>query len=116
LELFGNPDERAVDHGTVIAGQVHNARLDDETAEFDQIWGALAALDLPVAHVMPRPRRLMPVARRPVASERRCCRCQMPLQIAAICRERTQRRAWPMPPSSRYLRFRPTRSAHPPVR
>lgn len=32
LELVGHPEHRAVDHGAVIAGQVHDARLDDEAA------------------------------------------------------------------------------------
>ena len=41
--------------------------LDDEAAEFDQMPRALAALDLPGAHVMPRLRRLLLIARRPVA-------------------------------------------------
>lgn len=68
VELFGHPKQRAVDHDAVVAGQVHDARLDDEAADFDQKARSLAAFDLPCAHVMPRPRRLMPVARRPVAS------------------------------------------------
>jgi hypothetical protein len=38
---------------------------------------ALAALDLPSAHVMPRPCRLMPVARGSVAPERRQRRAQL---------------------------------------
>ena len=67
LELVGHPEQRAVDDGAIVAGQVHDPGLDDEAAEFDQMPRALAALDLPGAHVMPRPRRLMPVARRPVA-------------------------------------------------
>ena len=68
-ELFRHPDERAVDQGTIIAGEVDNPCLDDEAAEFDQVPGAPSALDLSAAHVMPRPFRLMPVARRPVAPE-----------------------------------------------
>ena len=76
VELFGHPDHRAVDHGAVVAGQVYDPGLDDKAAEFDQMPGALAAFDLPCAHVMPRPCRLMPVARCPVAFERRQCRGQ----------------------------------------
>ena len=38
--------------------------------EFDEMPRPLAALDLPRAHVMSRPCRLMPVASRPVAPER----------------------------------------------
>src|SRR5579863_2529191 len=73
FELVGHPEQRAVDHGAIFAGQVHDPGLDDEAAEFDQMPCALPALDLPGAHVMPRPRRLMPVARCPVAAERRQC-------------------------------------------
>ena len=47
LELFGHPDHCAVDHGAVIAGQIHDARFDDEATDFDQVPCALAAL-LPV--------------------------------------------------------------------
>ncbi len=54
LELVCHPKQRAVDHGAVVAGEVHNPGLDDEAAEFDQMPRALAALDLPIPHVMPR--------------------------------------------------------------
>ncbi len=57
LELIGHPDKRTVNGDTVIAGQVHNAGLDDEAAELDQMPRAPAALDLSGAHIMPRPRR-----------------------------------------------------------
>lgn len=50
LELFGYPDQCAVDGGAIIADQVHDPRLDDKTAEFDQIPRALAALDLVTAN------------------------------------------------------------------
>src|SRR5579871_6501963 len=79
FEVVGHPEQRAVDHGAVVAGEVHDPSLDDEAAEFDQVAGALATLDLPGAHVMTRPRRLMPMARRPVASQRRPCRGQAPM-------------------------------------
>src|SRR5690606_33490717 len=114
-ELFGNPDHRAVDRGAVVIGQVHDARLDDEATEFDQMARAPAALDLPVPHVMPRPLRLMPVARRPVAFERRRCRGQPLAQIAATCLERTRHRVSPMPPSFRYPWLPPARPVHRPV-
>lgn len=32
LELIGDPEHRTVDHGAVVTGQVHDARLDDEAA------------------------------------------------------------------------------------
>src|SRR5579872_5218560 len=69
VELVSHPKQRTVDQGAVIAGQVHDPGLDDEAAEFDQMPCALAPFDLPSAHVMPRQRRLMPVARCPVAVE-----------------------------------------------
>ena len=56
LELVGHPEQCAVDHGAIVAGQVHDPGLDDEAAEFDQMPRALAALDLSCSHVMPRQR------------------------------------------------------------
>src|SRR5690606_24329445 len=114
-ELFGDPDHRAVDRGAVVIGQVHDARLDDETAELDQVARAPATLDLPVPHVMPRPCRLMPVAHRPVAPERHCCRDQTLMQIAGTCRERTLPRARPTPLSFQHLWFPPAQPAPRPV-
>jgi hypothetical protein len=35
LELVGHPEQRAVNHGAIIAGQVHETGLDNEAAEFD---------------------------------------------------------------------------------
>jgi hypothetical protein len=67
VELVGHPDQRTEDSSAIIAGQLHDPGLDDETAEFDQMPRAPAALVLPCAHVMPRPCRLMPVVRRSVA-------------------------------------------------
>ena len=101
FELVCHPEQRAEDDGAIIAGQVHDASLDDEAAEFDQVPRALAALDLPCAHIMPRPCCLLTVARRPVAPERRQCGAQLPVQFAAPGSERTRLRAWPMPPSFR---------------
>lgn len=74
FELVCHPEQRAVDPGAVVGGQVHDARLDDEAPEFDQMPRSPAALHLPCAHVMSRSLCLMPVARRPVAFERRQCR------------------------------------------
>ena len=33
LEPVGHPKQRAVDHGAIIAGQVHDPGLDDEAGE-----------------------------------------------------------------------------------
>lgn len=71
LQLVGDPEERSVDGGAIIVGQLDDARLDDKTAEFDQMSGALAALDLPSAHVMPSQCRLVAIAGYPIALERR---------------------------------------------
>lgn len=59
---------------------------------------ALAAFDLPGAHVMSRPCRLKPVARRPVAFGGRARRRHLPEQVAAICCEKMRPRASPIPP------------------
>lgn len=41
LELFGHPNERALDHLAVIVGALDETRLDDEEAWFDHAPGAL---------------------------------------------------------------------------
>ncbi len=41
LQLVGHPEQRAVDHGAVVACQVDDPGLDDEAAEFDQMSRAL---------------------------------------------------------------------------
>ena len=98
----------------VVAGQVHDASLDDEAAQFDEMPRVLAALDLPRAHLMSRPCGLMAVARRPVAQQRRPCCGQFLVHFAATGFEKTRPRAWPMPPSCRPLLSRPERSARRP--
>lgn len=69
LQLGGEREERAVDGGAIVICQLNNACLDDETAEFDQVSGALASLDLPVAHVMPSQSRLPAILSHPIALE-----------------------------------------------
>lgn len=49
LELGGDPKQRAENGGAIISGQIDDAGLDDETAEFNQMSGAFAAVDLPGA-------------------------------------------------------------------
>jgi hypothetical protein len=95
FELVCHPEQRAEDDGAIIAGQVHYTSLDDEAAQFDQVPRALAALDLPCAHIMPPPCCLLTVARRPVAPERRQCGAQLPVQFAAPGSERTRLRVPP---------------------
>jgi hypothetical protein len=82
LQLGGDPKQRAVDGGAIVVGELDNACLDDETAEFNQMPGALAALDLPAAHVMPSQSRLPAVVRCLVALQ--CCVgcAEMPKQLA----------------------------------
>jgi len=99
FELVGTPQQRAKDGGAVVARQVHDAGFDDEAAQFDEVPRALAALDLPLAHVMSRLCRLIPVACCSVAPECRQRRAQMPAHFAGPGFERTRPRAWPTPPS-----------------
>ncbi|MCH4561366.1 hypothetical protein [Mesorhizobium jarvisii] len=54
----------------MVVGQINDACLDDEAAEFDQVSSALAALDLPSAHVIASPCRLLSIVGCPVALER----------------------------------------------
>lgn len=107
FELIDDPEQRAKNDRAVIAGQVYDAGFHDEAAEFDEVPRTLAALDPPGAHVMPCPCRLIPVAGRPVAPERRQCGAQLLVQFAAPGSERTRPHVLPMPPSSRCLSSRP---------
>lgn len=93
FELVGHPDQSAVDRGAVVAGEINDPGFDHEAAEFYQMPCALAALDLPGAHVMSCPRRLASVARRPVAVERRQRRGQALMQFGVTGPERRQPRA-----------------------
>lgn len=61
LELGGYPEQRSKEDGAVVASELDDAGLDQETAELDKMSRAIAALDLPVVHVMPHPSRLMPM-------------------------------------------------------
>lgn len=90
-------EHRTVDSSAIIVGQINDARLHEEPAEFDQMPGALAPLDLPAAHVMPRQCRLTAIVSRPVASERGQRRAQNSMQVVATCREKTSLHASPMP-------------------
>ena len=98
-ELVAHPEQRAIDHGAVVAGQVHDTGFNDEAAKFDKMPRALAALDLPLAHVTSRPCRLMAVACRPVAPERCQSRGQLPVHFATTVPERTRPHVLPTPPS-----------------
>ncbi|ABQ38286.1 hypothetical protein BBta_6371 [Bradyrhizobium sp. BTAi1] len=98
FELVCHPKQRAKDGSAIIAGQVDESSFHDEPAEFDQMPRALAALDLPCAHIMPSPCCLATVARRPVSPERRQCCAQLPVQFAAPGPERTRPHVLPMPP------------------
>lgn len=52
LQLGGDPEHSSIDYGAIVIGQLDDACLDDETAEFDQLSGAFAALDLPRPHLI----------------------------------------------------------------
>jgi len=70
VEFGGDPQQRAVDDGAIVIGQLDDACLDDEITELDQMSCAFAALDLPSAHVMPSHCRLPAIVCCPVALER----------------------------------------------
>jgi hypothetical protein len=110
FELVSHPEQRTENGGAIIAGQIDDPGFDDKATAFDQMPRALAALDLPRAHVMPRSCHLMAVAGRPVAPERRQRHGQVPEQIAATGLERTRPRAWTMPPSVNRRRRMPPRT------
>ena len=52
FEPVGHPKQRTEYRGAIVSGQVYDAGFNDEAAEFDETTRALAALDLPGAHVM----------------------------------------------------------------
>ena len=89
LQLGGDPQQRAVDDSAIIVGQFDDACLDDEPAEFDQMSGALAALDLPGAHIMPSPCRLPAIVGRPVVLERYEGCAEMSKQLAGTGSRKT---------------------------
>lgn len=89
LELLGDPKHRSVNDGAIVIGQINDAGLEDETAEFDQMSGALAALDLPRAHVIASQGRLLSIAGCPVALERRAGCAEMPEQHAGAGSRKT---------------------------
>ncbi len=89
LQFGGDPEQRAVDGNAIVIGQIDDARLDDESAELDQMPGALASLDLPCAHVIASLCRLPAIAGCPVALER-CEGCaEMPEQFAGTGSRKT---------------------------
>ncbi|ANN57216.1 hypothetical protein A9174_10915 [Mesorhizobium loti NZP2037] len=103
LQLVGDPKQRAVDDGAVISGQINNACLYDEAAEFDQMSGSLAALDLPGAHVIASQSRLPAIVGCLIALERYAGCAEMPEQLAGTGSRKTSLHAWPMPHASRCL-------------
>ena len=92
-EFVCHPDERAENDGAVVVRQVNNARLDDETTKLDQMLCPLTPLDLPVSHIMPRPLRLMAIARRPIAPDRSLHHRHLQVEIGMVCSETTPPRA-----------------------
>jgi hypothetical protein len=77
LQLAGDPEHRAVDGGAIIGGQLN------KTAEFDQMLGSLAAIELPGAQVVANQSRLPAIVSCPVALERREGCAEMPEQGTA---------------------------------
>lgn len=89
IELVGHPEQSAVDNCAIVIAQINDAGFNDKTAEFDQMSGALAALDLPSAHVIASQSRLQAIECRPVVLNR-CEGCaEMPKQFAGTCSRKT---------------------------
>lgn len=97
LKLLGDPKHRAVNSRAIVVGELDNACLDDETAEFDEPPGAVASLDLPCPHVIASLCRSPAIVCCPVALERREGCAEMPEQFAGTCFRKTSLHAWPMP-------------------
>src|SRR3546814_12753704 len=55
-------EERAIEHGAVIIGEIDQPGFDDEPAKLNELTRAFAALHLPFPRVMPRSFRQYPVA------------------------------------------------------
>lgn len=89
LQLGGDPKHRAVDDNAIVIGELDNACLDDEPAEFDQMSGALASLDLPRAHVIASLCRLPAIVRCPVVLERYAGCVQASEQLAGTGSRKT---------------------------
>ncbi|VDS07604.1 Phage capsid family protein [Paracoccus haematequi] len=75
---------RAATDGENVSGKFAVVEKSHEFNEFDQMSRSLAALDLPSAHIMPRPLCLMPVVCCPVAFERRQCHDQALMQFGEM--------------------------------
>ncbi len=89
LQLSSDPEQCAVDDGAIIIGQLDETRLNDQTAEFNQMSGSLASLNLPSAHIIASPCRLTAIVCCPVALQR-CDGCaEMPEQFAGACFRKT---------------------------
>lgn len=67
----GGFNQQAEDDGAIVAGQLDEVGLSDESTKLDQLMGAFAALHLPRPRVMPRPLRLQAIARLHRSSMRR---------------------------------------------
>src|SRR5438128_622853 len=97
LQLGGDPEQCAVDGRAIIIGELDDACLDDEPAEFDQMSGTLASLDLPRTHVIASLCRLPAIAGRLVALERYAGCFHVPEQFVGTGSRKTSLHAWPMP-------------------
>jgi len=89
LQLRGDPEHRSIDDGAIVIGQLDDACLDDEPAEFDQMSSALASLDLPGAHVIASLCRLPAIVGRPVVLERYEGCAEMSKQLAGTGSRKT---------------------------
>jgi len=67
-ESIGDREQRTVNHGTVVAGQVDQSGLRDETTKFDQLARPLPSVHNPLPHIRSSANRLKPAFRRRLSS------------------------------------------------
>lgn len=63
-QLGRNGEERAVERGAIVIGEIDQSGFHDEAAQFDQLTRAFAALHGPFAHVGSRLLCFKPIPRR----------------------------------------------------
>src|SRR5579864_3322164 len=99
LEHRGDFQERAVEHGTIVAGEIDQTRFPNQSAELDQMPGALAPLHNPFPRVMSRTLRFKPMSGRYRSPNRLLDRREICPQTGGLCPEKTPRRACASSPS-----------------
>jgi hypothetical protein len=72
----GEFEKGPIEHGPIIAGEINEPGLYDETAEFDQMFGSFPPIHDPDSCVMSRAPGFEPVFRRYGSPERFAYRCE----------------------------------------